>query len=114
MLKYGFYVLIIALAVAFLYAWGYVKQQRKTEKLLNKLYSKCANKVVKELKDQKQLSYAAIDDTIKDVKTSLFWTKTKVQVDNTHRVRQEVLKRLLNDSKLTIENNKKNKTIRLQ
>jgi hypothetical protein len=40
-------VVLFGVTITFLLAWGYVKQQRKTEELLKLLYKKCEDQIVK-------------------------------------------------------------------
>lgn len=73
-------VLLFAIASAFVYAWGYVKEQRKTQELFNQLIAKSQEKILKEMKKEKFLTKKDIEKIIEGTKSSLFWSKNKMQV----------------------------------
>ncbi|MGB3366886.1 MAG: hypothetical protein WBA54_05330 [Acidaminobacteraceae bacterium] len=80
MLKIIFEVLLFAVSLTFLMSWGYIKKQRQSEELLNNLYKKCEVKICKEFKKNEVLSKNEIKEIIKGTKSSLFWSKKKIQV----------------------------------
>ncbi|SHJ78241.1 hypothetical protein [Tepidibacter formicigenes] len=80
MISFILKVLLFAITITFLLAWGYIKQQRKNEELLNKLYKKIEGKIVTELKKRKELTIKDMEGIIKGTKVSLFWSKNKVMV----------------------------------
>ncbi|MCT4621814.1 MAG: hypothetical protein N4A62_20800 [Marinisporobacter sp.] len=89
-------VVLFGVTIAFLLAWGYVKQQRKTEELLKLLYKKCEDQIVKELKKTETLTSKEIEKIIRGTKASLFWSKNKLQVTNPKIVMKHLILNLLN------------------
>lgn len=73
-------VLVIAMGFTFIYAWGYVKQQRKGQELLNELMRKSEDKILKELKKSERLTNKDIEGLIVGLKASLFWSKDKIKI----------------------------------
>ena len=102
-------VLLLAMTIAFLGAWGIVKQQRKTEELLSKIYVASENKILKELEKKQKITLREIEDQIKGVKGSLFWSKSKLKVNDPSLLSRELIKRMTENNKIQVEfmNNKK-------
>lgn len=73
-------VLLVAVVFLFVLAWGYVKQQRRSQELISELKRKVQEKVLKEMKVKGSLSKKEIEDIITGTKASLFWSRKKVQV----------------------------------
>ncbi|EOD00778.1 hypothetical protein [Caldisalinibacter kiritimatiensis] len=88
-------VLVFAAAFAFLLAWGYVKQQKKTQELLDKLYKKIETKIIKQLKKKEYLTKNELMELIKGTKASLFWSNNKIQVNDPKLVTDNILNKLL-------------------
>lgn len=95
MLSFLLKVLFLAVTIAFLGAWGMVKQQRRSEELLGKLYRKAEGKVIKELNNREQLSITQIEDIIKGTRASFFWSKSKVHVTDSKLVARDLMKKIL-------------------
>lgn len=95
MLGFIWKVLLLAVTIAFLGAWGIIKQQRKTQELLDKLYKNAQSKVINELKNRGELSTLQIQDIIKGTKASLFWSKNKVKVTDTKLVARDLMKKMV-------------------
>lgn len=95
MAKFIFSVLLFAIAFTLLLAWGYIKQQRKAQELLNNLYKKVEAKIIKELKKNEYLTKKEIMEIIKDTKASLFWSKNKIQVTDPKLVTNDILNKML-------------------
>lgn len=88
-------VLLVALAVAILYSWGLIKQQRKTEELLNKLYGKAEKRILEAFQKEDILTQQEMASLIEGTKASLFWSKHKLQVTDPSQVTQQVINNLL-------------------
>lgn len=82
MLKIVIAILLFAIVSAFVYAWGYVKEQRKNQELFRQLIEKSQEKVLKEMKKGELLTKKDIEKIIEGTKSSLFWSKNKIQVSN--------------------------------
>lgn len=73
-------VLLVAAVFLFVLAWGYVKQQRRSQELISELKRKSQEKVLKEMKEKGPLTKKEIEAIITGTKASLFWSRKKVQV----------------------------------
>ncbi len=82
MLKIIIAILLFAVAFAFVYAWGYIKEQRKSQELFKQLIEKSQEKILKEMRKGKFLTKKDIEKIIEGTKSSLFWSKNKMQVTN--------------------------------
>jgi len=103
MLMFIWKVLFLAVTIAFLGAWGMIKQQRKTQELLDKLYKNAESKVINELKNTGELSMIQIQDIIKGTKASLFWSKNKVKITDSKLVAKDLMKKLIEKGKVREE-----------
>lgn len=108
-----FKVLFFALTITFLLAWGSVKKQRKTQELLNKLFEKCENKILKGFEGKDTLSKKEIEDIIEGTKASLFWSKNKVQVKDPNLVMDTVLGNMVRKNLMIMDQSNKKKVYRL-
>lgn len=100
-------ILFMAITVAFLTSWGYVKKQRKQEELLNILLKKCEKKILNGFKDKSSLSKKEIEGIIEGTKASLFWSKDKAQIQDARAFSDTIIEFLVNQS--VIQKNNKNK-----
>ncbi|WP_132244613.1 hypothetical protein [Marinisporobacter balticus] len=100
-------VVLFAVTITFLLAWGYIKQQRKTEELFNQLYRKCEEKIIKELSNGEVFTSKEVEKIIHGTKASLFWSKNKLQVTDSKIVMKHLLTDLLNKG-LIVEVSKSN------
>lgn len=89
-------VVLFAITITFLLAWGYIKQQRKNEELLNELYKKCEEKIIKVLNNKELLTKKEIEEIIHGTKASLFWSKNKLQVTDPKIVMNYLITNMLN------------------
>ncbi|MEJ8554710.1 hypothetical protein [Tepidibacter sp. Z1-5] len=96
MMNFVFKILLVAVTFAFLLSWGYIKQQRKNEELLNNLYKKIENKVMNEFKKKEKLTIADIENLIKGTKASLFWSKNKITVTDPRVFIKNMIKDMMN------------------
>ncbi len=100
-------VLVIAIGFTIIYAWGYVKQQRKGQELFNELKRKLEEKILKELKKTESLSNREIEILIVGMKASLFWSKDKIKIIDPKIVSLNLINNLLSKG-LIIEITRKN------
>lgn len=95
MFKTVFKILLLAFSLTFLYAWGYIKQQRKHQELINILIKKTEGKVLKEMENGGILTKKDIEKIIMGTKASLFWSKNKVQVNEPGIMADNVISHML-------------------
>ncbi|CAH2214762.1 conserved protein of unknown function [Tepidibacter aestuarii] len=96
MINVLFKILLVAVTFTFLLSWGYIKQQRKNEELLNKLYKKIENKIMNEFNKKEKLTVKDIENLIKGTKASLFWSKNKLTVTDPRLFIKNLIKDMLN------------------
>jgi len=100
-------ILFMAVTVAFLIGWGYVKKQRKQEELYNLLLKKCEKKILNGFSDKSSLSKREIEDIIEGTKASLFWSRNQAQIHDARLFSDIVIKFLVDQS--VIQKNNKNR-----
>jgi predicted nucleic acid-binding OB-fold protein len=77
-------IILFAIVSAFLYALGYVKEQRKNQELMNNLIKKCQEKILREIKSGKMLTIDDIVKMIEGTTSSLFWSKSKLSITDSN------------------------------
>ena len=97
MLDFIIKVLFLAITIAFLGAWGIVKEQRKSKELIDKIYSKMQIKIVNGLEKSGQLSMKEIESLILNTKASLFWSKEHVKITNAKTAAKIVIEKMLGE-----------------
>lgn len=100
--KFIFEVLLVAVSFTFLLSWGYVKQQRKAETLLDNLYRKCESKIVKALKTEDALTRREIEEVITGTTGKLYWSRNQVKVTDPKLVSERILQSMV-DKKIIVE-----------
>lgn len=75
-------VLMFAIAITILMAWGTIKKQRQSQELGYKLINQCEQKIVKAFKKNNLMNQSELIDEISDIKVSLFWSRKKAIVEN--------------------------------
>lgn len=107
MMNFMFKILLVAVTFAFLLSWGYIKQQRKNEELLNNLYKKIQSKIMNEFERKEKLSITDIENLIKGTKASLFWSKNKITVTDPRVFIKNMIKDMENEGLIVedIDNN---------
>ncbi|MFZ5969866.1 MAG: hypothetical protein ACOYVK_22120 [Bacillota bacterium] len=113
MIRFIFEVFIFAITITFLLAWGYVKKQRKTEELLNKLFEKCESKILKGFEYKDLLSKKEIEAIIEGTKASLFWSKNKVNVQNANLVIDRIIENMTEKGLIVEDLSNKKRAYRL-
>ncbi|WDV46002.1 hypothetical protein PV797_21400 [Clostridiaceae bacterium M8S5] len=106
MFSFIYKVLIIAVTIAFLGSWGIIKQQRKEQELIDKLYNKASKKIIKALKSNDSLSDKQIEVILKNIKASLFWSKSQIKVTNVNTLKKELLKKMIDKDMISTRINK--------
>lgn len=101
MVKFIIGVFLFALAFALVYSWGYVKQQKKNQELFDQLIRKSQERVLREMKKGKALSKKDIGKIIEGTKSSLFWSKNKMQVTNSKVFTDPLIKSMLSQGLIT-------------
>lgn len=96
MISFILKVLLVAVTVAFLGCWGIIKQQRKPQELVDKLFNKSSEKIIKALKNNETLCDKQIDIMLKNIKTSLFWSKNQVTITDIVTMRKELISKMIN------------------
>lgn len=109
-----FEIIIVAISFTFLLAWGYVKQQRQTQELLEQLYKKSEKKIIQQFTKEEILTVNEIELLIQDIKASLFWSKKKVQIQETKYIVKDIIKRLENNGSIIQLDEKGPKRYRLE
>lgn len=97
-------VLLVMIVVMFLYAWGYVKQQRQSQELILQLEKKGKKKIIKALKKRKSMSKKEIEQELTDLKASLFYSKNKAFVKDSKFIAERIIKQLIESDIIYIDN----------
>ena len=113
MLHIIFATILFGMVTAFLYAWGYVKEQRKNNELVDQLISKSREKVLKEMKKGKSLTNKDIRRITEGNESSLFWSKSKMHVTDLKLFVDRLIETMVSEGtiKEIKEGNKKKYTI---
>ncbi|GAU76787.1 hypothetical protein [Fusibacter sp. 3D3] len=101
MLTILFEIILFAMAMTFLMAWGYVKKQRQSEELVGDLMQNCEKKVRKAFKKNDFLSYVELSEMIKGTKASLFWSKKKAVVNDPTGILDTILTEMMSKGLIT-------------
>ncbi|RKD21967.1 hypothetical protein SAMN02745883_01317 [Caminicella sporogenes DSM 14501] len=104
--RYVLEVLFLAVTIAFLGAWGIVKQQNKGRELIQRLFLKIQKKVIKELKIKGSLNIKEIEKIIKNTKASLFWSRDKVKVVEPKLLAKQLVEYMLENEIIKEKNDK--------
>ncbi|MCK8058572.1 MULTISPECIES: hypothetical protein [unclassified Fusibacter] len=96
-----FEILLLAVTLTFLMAWGTIKKQRKHDELIHQLLYKCEKKVLKAFEHKDQLSLTEIEMMIEGTKASLFWSKDKVEITDARLMSGQIIKTLVDKKILT-------------
>lgn len=90
-MKYILYILMFALATVIIFSWGMVKEQNKSKDLINQLYDKAEAKILKAFKKKKVLTRRDIENEVRNVKASLFYSKDKMVVQNSSNFTKNII-----------------------
>ena len=97
-MKYIIYILMIAAGRVIVFAWGIIKEQNKSRDLMNQLYKKAENNVVKAFKRKDVLSRKDIENEVKNVKASLFYSRDKMVVQNPRSFTKSLINTMINNN----------------
>ena len=97
-MKYIIYILMFALATVIIFSWGIIKEQNKSKDLMNQLYKKAENNVVKAFKRKDVLSRKDIENEVKNVKASLFYSRDKMVVQNPRSFTKSLINTMINNN----------------
>lgn len=73
-------IVLFAAATAFIYGWGVIKQHNQTRDLSRLLFSKGADRVKKYLKTHDTITIREMEELVKGMKASLFYSSNKAMV----------------------------------
>ena len=99
-------VLCFALVTMFLYAWGYVKQQRQSEELLREINKKAEKKIMKALKKNGGMTRKELEGELVNLKASLFFSKNKAIIKEPKIISKQILDKMIEEEKIEIDNSK--------
>lgn len=106
MFRYIFAVLFFALSMTFIMSWGLIKEQRKRSELYNKLLIKVEGEIKNAFNKNILLSKKEIISLIKDTKTKLFWSKSKIEVSDAEKIVEKVINQMIKKNEIQkVENN---------
>lgn len=95
-MKYIFYILMFAFATVIIFTWGIIKEQNKSNDLMNQLYKKAETKVMKAFKKKSVLTRRDIENEVKNIKASLFYSKDKMVVQNSSMFAKNIINTMIN------------------
>ena len=99
-MKYIIYILMFAAATVIVFSWGIIKEQNKSRDLMNQLYKKAENNVVKAFKRKDVLSRKDIENEVKNVKASLFYSRDKMVVQNPRSFTKSLINTMINNNEI--------------
>ena len=97
-MKYIIYILMFAAATVIVFSWGIIKEQNKSRDLMNQLYKKAENNVVKAFKRKDVLSRKDIENEVKNVKACLFYSRDKMVVQNPRSFTKSLINTMINNN----------------
>ena len=97
-MKYIIYILMFAAAKVIVFSWEIIKEQNKSRDLMNQLYKKAENNVVKAFKRKDVLSRKDIENEVKNVKASLFYSRDKMVVQNPRSFTKSLINTMINNN----------------
>ena len=97
-MKYIVYILMFAVATVIVFSWGIIKEQNKSRDLMSQLYKKAENNVLKAFKRKDVLSRKDIENEVKNVKASLFYSRDKMIVQNPKSFTKSLINTMINNN----------------
>lgn len=97
-MKYIVYILMFAVATVIVFSWGIIKEQNKSRDLMSQLYKKAENNVLKAFKRKDVLSRKDIENEVKNVKASLFYSRDKMVVQNPRSFTKSLINTMINNN----------------
>ncbi|WP_102401621.1 hypothetical protein [Haloimpatiens massiliensis] len=102
-MRYFIYFICIVLITMSMVYIGTIKERNLAAGLTNKLCIKCAEKVLKYLNKNEYASLNDVQNLIKGVSTSVFWSRKRVQVENPLQFSRIVTDKLYKEGKISIK-----------
>ncbi len=103
-------ILLFAVATAIIYAWGLKKTGAQQKDLLQILYGKGAQKVIKKLKTQKFITKSEIEQEVLGVTASQFYSRKKAVVTDKKEFTRTLIEFMMNKN-LIMEDVDSNKRV---
>ena len=97
-MKYIIYILMFAAATVIVFSWGIIKEQNKSRDLMNQLYKKAQNNVLKAFKQKDVLSRRDIENEVKNIKASLFYSRDKMIIQNPTSFTKSLINIMINNN----------------
>ena len=97
-------VLCVAVVIMFLYAWGYVKQQRQSVDLLRQLERKAKRKVITALRKKGTMTKKDIEREIANLRVSLFFSRNKAVVKDSKAMSKTIIQDLIDSGIVDVDN----------
>lgn len=94
-MKYILYILMFALATVIIFSWGIIKEQNKSKDLMSQLYKKAETKVLKAFNKKQVLTKKDIENEVKNIKASLFYSKDKMIVQNSSSFAKNIINTMI-------------------
>lgn len=88
-------VLLFALATAFIYGWGIIKQHNQTRDLSRLLFSKGVDRVRRYLKTHDTITAGEMEELVKGMKASLFYSKNRAVVTDAKDFVQQLIEYMI-------------------
>ncbi len=109
MLKILMGIILFAIAFAIIYAWGYVKSQRSSQKLQKQFKNRAEKLILNTLEGDNQIKKEKLEDAVKglEVKGSLF-SGIRYKVTNPKEMVESILDQLERKNIIKIINRGKN------
>lgn len=100
-MEYIVYILLFAIVTVIIFLWGMFKERNKSKDLLSLLYVKCEKAILKELKKNKTLTRKDIEDKLVNVKSTLFYSRDKLIVNEPSHVAKVLIGKLLREGTIS-------------
>lgn len=99
-MDYLLYILLFALATVIIFSWGIIKEQNKSTDLMNQLYKKSESKIFKAFRNKDVLTKKDIENELKNIKASLFYSRDKMIIQNPSQFTKTIINNMLNSNKI--------------
>ncbi|WP_138204387.1 hypothetical protein [Haloimpatiens lingqiaonensis] len=108
-----YFICVIVITMIMVYI-GTIKEGNLAAGLTNKLCTKCSEKVLKYLNKNEYASLNDVQNLIKGVSTSVFWSRKRVQVENPLQFSRIVTDKLYKEGKISIQMRKNEQVFTLK
>ncbi|NLM13841.1 MAG: hypothetical protein GX209_08880 [Epulopiscium sp.] len=107
-MKYVLYMISITLITMFLMYLGIIKERRLPIELANKLYKKCAGKVIKYLEKHDSITIPEIRNLVQNETVSVIWSNKKLGITDANSFVRNLIDNLIKEEKIERVNGKTN------